>query len=382
MLKDAKMKLTSPPSLWRLRRAARLGLLTTALTALSACATSDPSDLNNVADQSTDTRDMRQPDLSVPPDLGPDLVQDQGKDLNPCGLCCPDDKMCTPEGKLATCLPDGSAYQESSCDDGFECAQGQCVVKKVCEPGQTSCFDERTQLVCRPNGSGFATNPCPNDTACVQGQCTSGQSNSSTCTAHADCAGGKCHCGTQDNEGCAKPRFERAYCTAPCTSQADCSDTEWCLSADVHKITSQVANYNHCVPRCQGSCAIAGLACRGVGVLDESSQLKWEQACYFPTTKEIGQECTSDEECLGGTCLKDYFQTGYCSRRCEQGGCPSNAACVELKPNERWCTLRCGDGNTAGQDKCPLDLPTDRLDVTCKILPVLGGGAARVCTKT
>lgn len=377
------MRTCAPHARWLQLRHIAASLLLGSTLLSAACATSDPNDTPSGQDQGADmpkaSSDMgdRQDQGK---DLGPDL--NPPPDMNPCGECCPGTKMCTEGGELATCRQDGSGFDAQPCEQGMECMQDQCVVKKVCEPGQTSCFDEQTQLVCRPNGSGFATNPCPANTACVQGQCASGQPNGATCAAHEDCAGGKCHCGSSTSEGCAKPRFERAYCAAPCSSQSDCSDDEWCFSADTHVITSQVANYNHCVPRCQGTCTLAGMACRTVGVLDEQSQLDWQQACYFPAAKDIGQECTSDEECLGGTCLKDYFTTGYCTRRCEQGGCPDNAACVELKTNERYCSLKCGDGASSGREPCPLDEPTDRLDVTCKLLPVQSGGAMRVCTKT
>lgn len=362
--------------------AGRRLLLVSLVSSLCACVTADPQQ-PNIKDQDPDTTSMDMTMDMVVEDTPPDLPPDQPEmPIDMCDVCCPGDKMCMPSGAVGTCKEDGSGYDEVMCSDTQECMNAQCVDKKVCEPGSATCFDSQTRQVCRPGGTAFRTESCTNGDSCINGQCVSGSPNGEMCAAHGDCGGSKCHCGTGTQEGCSATTFDRAYCTSPCSNSAECSGNELCFASDVHTITSQVANYNHCVTKCQGTCTLPGMACKKAPVLDGQGELTWAEVCYFPKIKQIGEECTRDEECIGGVCLKDYFNTGYCSRRCETGGCPDNAACVQLKGNEFWCSAKCGDGSTGSTAPCPLDTPVDRFDVTCKTSQIFGGGAARVCSKT
>jgi hypothetical protein len=110
--------------------------------------------------------------------------------------------------------------------------------------------------------------------------------------------------------------------------------------------------------------------------------LAWQDACYYATVNKIGETCESDGSCIGGNCLRGYFDTSFCTRRCDADGqCPERSACVEWMSGEYWCALLCGDGSAASSASCPLDSPVDRFDVTCKVKSAFGGGAFRVCTK-
>lgn len=370
-----------------MRRDALMSYLTAlSLGLASACASGDPPVAAEDMGDTTTEEDMSSSpaeDMSEPvEDMRPEPEDMAPEEMGPEPICAADETRCAADGSLETCAADRLSWDAQMCPEGEECQAGACVTAPICQEGESTCFDEMTRQFCRPGGMAFGTETCPENTACIQGQCVSGEVNGTLCSTHDDCSGGKCHCGEATAEGCADAFAAPAYCTSQCSDATQCSDAEACFAADVHLVTSQVANYNHCVTKCQGSCSIEGMSCKQVPVYDAAGELSWQEACYFPGVKEIGEDCTTDAECLGGYCLKDYFSTGYCSRRCETGGCPDNAACVELVPGEQWCSLKCGDGSVGSSAKCPLDLPDDRLDVTCSIKQVKGGGVARVCTDT
>ncbi|MFU8804824.1 MAG: hypothetical protein ACNA8W_13500, partial [Bradymonadaceae bacterium] len=245
---------------------------------------------------------------------------------------------------------------------------------QACTPGEKYCHDSQNLLQCRANGSGYVTQPCGSGNACIGDACFSGKLNGESCDVHEDCAGQLCHCGTEEScPGTLTP----AYCTQACDVDT-CNGSEWCretshMSGDHH--------YDHCVRRCDSTCAVAGLACKRIPVKGADG-MTWEQGCVHPGLAAVGQECTSDAQCLGGTCLRDYFSFGYCTRRCETGGCPSNAACVQLRNDEFWCSLLCGDG-VSSTGSCPLNQPEPRFEVTCKYRAVFESDqVARVCTRT
>ena len=201
--------------------------------------------------------------------------------------------------------------------------------------------------------------------------------------AHDDCSGGKCHCGQGTGELCTDAFAQPSYCTGPCDAQSGCAESEWCFSGQTHLITATSGNYNHCVARCQGTCAIEGLSCKRLPVLDAAGELTWEEGCYFAQVKEAGESCEADVECVSGLCLKDYFSQGICSTRCEDVACPQDAACVaNLKDNQAWCMPRCVDGPNGASTLCPLDQPDDRLDVTCNRSVLQRGGTAFTCRRT
>lgn len=353
------------------------------LTSLTGCASAEISDGEAKTDMATaPAPDMRAatPELDMKPALLD--MKPAAPDMKLPSICTPGEKQCADEGSVQSCSADGQEWITSTCQEGQACQAGECITPPVCQEGDAICFDESTKQVCRPGGQAWAVEQCPDEIACIRGECVSGSVNGSMCSSHEDCSGGKCHCGADTGEGCMDAFAQPSYCTSECSSSADCSDAETCMAADVHRLTSQAANYNHCVTKCNGTCPLPGMECQVAPVYAAAGELSWEEVCYFPEVKELGEECDTDVECLGGYCLKDYFARGYCSRRCETGTCPDDSACVELVAGEFWCTQLCGDGSVGTSEKCPLDEPDDRLDVTCSIKQTRGSGAKKVCTGT
>ena len=340
-----------------------------------------PKDMRTPApeDMRTSTPDMRTPppeeDMRAPMVCTPNQTRCQQADDGAGDMGAEAEPQAT-----ETCAPDGSGWMApAACPPDQVCEAGACAAPRICEEGEATCLDETTRQICRPGGMAYRAEVCPQGQSCVTDECVSGAGTGTTCQAHDECAGGKCHCGEQTAEGCADTFAQPAYCTQTCQGPADCAQGERCLDSDTHLITSQVANYDHCLPGCQGACSFDGLECKWGPTRGTGDAIEWAQVCYFAGVKSIGEDCDNDAECIGGRCLRDYLGRGYCTRRCETGGCPPDTACVELRVGEFWCSATCGDGSIGSSEKCPLDLPDDRLDVTCALEQVHGGGAARVC---
>ncbi len=351
------------------------------LGAASGCAAADPP-VEEEADMSgedaeemgppVDTSDMR----DMPPQM-PDQPSADLKEMGPPMICTPNASRCGPGGEVITCSADGLSESDSMCEEREICEDGACVPEPICEPGTARCSDPTTRLVCRPGGTAEREEPCAQGEACIQGTCASGAQTAALCTSADECAGGRCHCGDGTDEECMDAFAAPSYCTAPCQNQTECSSGEWCFDSQVHLIAATDGNYDHCVARCQGSCSKQGLECKWAPVIDAEGALTWGEACYFPDVKEIGEECASDAECIGGTCLMDFFSTGYCTRPCDGAdGCPPGSACVDLN-GTFYCSQECVD------ETCPLEAGgDDRLDVTCTFKSTRGGGGARVCDST
>ncbi len=355
-----------------INRFASVVFTVTFILLLGACAVTDiPLTEDATADVNT------QPDVELDtstPDVATDKLDTTEQDTR-CGVCCPDEVRCSATGAREVCNASGTAYVEDACPDTQQCDGGACVDKAVCTPGESRCHDTSTLLVCRANGMGFSTEACNSGEACIDGKCVSGKVNGTQCTADADCAGGKCRCGANDN--CPGP-WKPTYCTNECTRASDCASNEWCLSAG---LSPAPHNVNHCVTRCEQTCAISGLSCTHLPVHKEDGSIEWQQGCAQKELKSVGTQCTSDSECLTGTCLEYFRDFKFCSNRCENNGCPSNAACVELESNQFWCSLTC-TGST-GSKVCPLNQPTSQWGVGCKTMITHGGiTATSTCAKT
>ncbi len=338
---------------------------------LGACAVTEipitedaNSDTNTPQDVENDTSTV---------DVAPDITTPEPDTR--CGICCPDEVRCSSTGVREVCNASGTAYIENVCPETQQCDGGTCVDKATCTPGETSCYDTQTRLICSADGMRSTTEPCADAEACVQGQCVSGHINGTRCTADADCAGGKCRCGANDN--CPGP-WKPTYCTNECNRASDCASDEWCLSA---ALSPAPHNSNHCVTQCEQSCAIEGLSCAHIPIHKEDGSIAWKQGCVQKQLKSVGDKCSADTECISGTCLGYFRDFKFCSNRCESNGCPSNSACVELEANEFWCSLTCP--GFPGSKVCPLNLPTSQWGVGCKTLIVHGGNnATSTCAKT
>lgn len=313
------------------------------------------------------------------PDVGqntPDTSEPEPDTNTGCGLCCPGEKSCLDGVTVRACLPDGSGFTNLPCVGEELCTAGVCAVPPLCEAGAKSCYDATTVLTCRQTQDGYTTTPCPDQTSCSDGMCLSGAAPGAACTADADCVTGNCHCDAA--EGC--PAGLQGYCaTRTCTADS-CGRDAVCFAASVAPLGNVAADYDHCVTKCTpGSCP-TGQECLSVPIRTADG-VGWDQACYFTGFADIGAECATDAECIGGKCLLDYFNTGYCTRECGTDGvCPADAACVQLIPGQYHCSLLCGDGSFTSTSPCPLDIPTDRFDVSCRNLPDLNNNTRRVCT--
>ena len=287
--------------------------------------------------------------------------------------CSSGETRCKSAEALERCRV-GGTWVEEACQSGQGCLEGACRQQQVCEEGTASCVDAKTVQVCRPGGLAYATQSCQQGLSCTLGECKSGSGTGTQCTADAQCLGGSCRCGP--GEGC-PATLAPAYCTARCESAADCAQNEVCLNAQVHGLAGPGGQGSHCVAKCAGACALPGQACLWVPTKKAEAKggVGWAQACTFEGLGEMGSTCSADELCLSEECSTAFFREGSCSRRCEEGGCPGNTVCAELRRGEFWCTLPCEAG------VCPLDVPRERIDVTCTMLRTLAAAQGETCVR-
>ena len=298
---------------------------------------------------------------------------DGGGDVGCTGVCCPGSATCLDMTTRRVCNASGSGYETETCMGEKICKDGKCADKPVCTPGDRTCHNDSTALVCRPSGTSRRTENCDSGETCIDGNCVSGSPNGADCSKDGDCAGGTCRCGTESTGICAtKPG--RGLCTRKCGSQT-CDDGEFCLSASVFP----EAGYDHCVKECKSACASSGLECVALPVANPSGKA-WKKGCYFEATTPIGKPCKSNEPCVGGKCLTNYFPSDICTKSCK-GDCPAGSACVELRSGQFYCTPLCGDGSLKTTEPCPLEKGMDRNDIVCASRSIHGGGVKTVCDK-
>lgn len=293
-------------------------------------------------------------------------------------ICGAGTTVCLSDTQVGECRADGLDYNTTSCTEGTTCANGACVRDNVCTPDSLECLDDRTVLRCRQTGEGYIQTTCPEGLNCGDGVCTDKLPTGAGCNADDECASQNCRCGAATDDGCPEA-LGGGICAPTSCPAAGCGLSGYCLAAS--EVPTGAADYDHCVRGCtsRNPCP-NGAKCVELPV-HTANGVAYESACYFPNAKGFGDTCSADAECLSGACLTDYFSEGFCSRRCEaDGACAADAGCVELRPNEYWCSLLCGDGSITGTDPCPLDVPIDRFDVTCKVLSKLGVGALRACS--
>ena len=315
---------------------------------------------------------MTSNDMAVLPDSTTTSVPDVP---SVCGVCCPGDRMCSDDVTSSSCKADGSGFEMSPCVGDETCTDGICTVAPVCQPGEKSCFDTTTVLTCRQTGDGFTTSPCVGETTCIDGACLSGSGLGAACTTDDECVTGNCHCDSA--EGCPSS-ISTGYCTTQTCTFDSCGRDAMCFVAGVAPLNNVAADYDHCVPKCTvGSCP-AGRECISVPVRTVDGVI-WEQACYFSGFVGIGGKCTTDTQCIGGTCLKDYYSIGYCTRECSDDGiCPDTAACVSLIPGKHHCSTLCGDGSVMSQAPCPFTT-AEPLETQCKLFSDRDGFARKAC---
>jgi len=289
--------------------------------------------------------------------------------------------MCIDETTLGVCSNSGEMVIKRDCDEGQECQNGACITPQLCMPGETECFDSTTLLTCRTSGLEFTSSPCPTNTTCFDGTCATGAPVGSACSDDSACVTANCHCGASTDEPC-PDSITDGYCTSETCDFETCGEDGLCVAGSLASLGNAAADYDHCVPRCTTGTCEARFECRLLPIRTDEG-IGWETGCYFPGLVDIGDECSNDGQCAPGSCLQNYFNTGYCTRRCDQdGSCPEGAACVELKNGEFYCSLLCGDGSITSTQDCPLEATEQRFDVTCTILDKVDGGVARACSST
>ncbi|MCB9531896.1 MAG: S1 family peptidase [Myxococcales bacterium] len=153
-------------------------------------------------------------------------------------------------------------------------------------------------------------------------------------------------------------------CTRPCVSADDCPDTATCFAIPVGGgVTTNVClneNAGHA-----GACEASWIC--GGSVVNPPSE-----GC------DVCEPCTTDAGCLYGSCL-DFGSGGVCTRDCEDGVCPGDAACFQA--SGRFVCLN-PDAGSAGvcpagyvcRDPAPVD-PSEGSEDT-------GGGDGEVVATT
>ena len=318
-------------------------------------------------------------DLPDAPNTAPNVMNnpDIGMPNTMTSVCIVNETSCIDPQTLGRCRPDQMGYDPMPCAQGTTCLNGACSTEPACVAGSLECLDDQTVLRCRQNGEGYIQMTCEPPLNCGEGMCTDKLPSGSGCTTDDECASGNCRCGADTDDGC-PPSLGGGICTNTSCVADGCGMSGHCLASD--QVPTGGADYDHCVRSCSesNSCP-TGSKCVALPVRIGGG-VEFRDACYFSGVKGFGEDCTTESECLSGACLTDYYSTGSCSRRCDNDGlCSEGSACVELIAGQFWCSLTCGDGSISGTQPCPLDVPVERFDVTCKILSIQGGGVMRVC---
>lgn len=233
---------------------------------------------------------------------------------------------------LAFCSKYCNPYKENDCGTGF-----------ICESPR-----DRDPWLCIPKG-----------TKEVGGDCTQ--------RGFLDCQSGLC--AKED------PQDEKSFCTQSCQPDNDDCPTGFtcrlfgslyrylCSSATGGAIGSlctkngsaacksgicispgQGAINKICSQPCDGN-----TPCPGGYVCDEANNY------CIPQTgkKQIGESCTSPQECVFGTCASDTSGKQFCTQRCTSNDqCPTNYECRNLEFTQKYCLpKRAGDKKLG--EPCP-----------------------------
>ncbi len=285
--------------------------------------------------------------------------------------CVAGTTICDGETGTKTCKADGSGYIMNSCLTPNICRSGVCQAPPFCSPGEKRCENPSNVATCSVAGDAWTSSTCPSGEGCVKGFCVAGTIDGADCADNSVCASKTCHCGAE--EDCALG--QTGICVSPGCEQG--CGTGFCFSGQT-PIAGRTTSYDFCMQACEGVCDSANQKC-----LEVPSTEGLKAGCYLGRLKSIGEDCTTATSCIGGICRTDYFrESNLCTRNCDATTpCPMGSACVDLDGIFQ-CTLICGDGSSLGVEPCPLDLPSDRFDVTCKTVPTAGGTAVRACVNT
>lgn len=296
---------------------------------------------------------------------GDDAESDADDDAETSTLCEPGELRCLDDSTIQECEDDGSAFEDlETCEDDEICEEGECIDEPVCEPGDQQCADGTSVLTCTQTGNWGPADDCNDGEACYDGECIGGSPTGAICSAADDCAGGLCRCG--EDESC--DLDHEPYCTSDCDG-VSCNAGEICWHSD----GVDSAGYHHCLPPCGGSnCGFD--QCRSILTEDDDGELVWKDGCLPPEFKDVGEECDSDDECVSESCNDDLFDFGFCTRDCEEGGCPDGTACAGLDgpDGDFYCFESCSDDDDCGRDSW----------YDCSNVLTSDGSQTQVCTES
>ncbi len=378
-----------------------------------------PSELEDVADTGDvgDTAD--EPDLSDANDVAdePDVIGDTTNDITSnCEVvsdeCAPLTAGCSADRTtIDVCGRCGEIIRSTACTEGEICDDTgaspicrPCVdiecgpTSDDCTPGETTCNGWNTIQGCNPDGTFGSVLSCPSQGRCIGGNCTPGGGNTGdVCTQDVGldpgCVGYRCICGseylaTYGNSACtlANSALSTGYCTTRNCLENGCNDTsEICTDFTG---TNLFGGLNFCVAR--GNCATRGNNCAVAGRPNTQCEelpvretaggfLSWELGCWIRDLAHIGEECTSNADCLGGTCVRETRgaeSITYCTVSCGAiGDCPSFSECVE-RPGSDGNYICAARANSAD---CPR-LDSDSFNIVSRNLATFGSPAtSAVC---
>jgi hypothetical protein len=304
------------------------------------------------------------PDVSANNNRPDVAAADTPPDIDPCGVCCPEETRCADARTREVCSADGARWTSSPCTDNL-CASGECSGDAIiCEPGTSDCLTPEIQQTCNGQGTAFVSAGC-GEGVCMGGLCRDGARTGGYCTTHDACAGGLCLCDGPSactNMGELAGILPNGYCTTTDCVADGCSTGEFCMDFG---LTGLFDGGKHCVEGCSTCNTAVGMACRQTPVVVGPS-LVWEDACMFGYLGEMSDFCEEDVDCMGGKCWRgDPMPTfGYCTMLdcSDTRQCPNNSSCVNFGTEGFVCLRHCGTG-AAGSGSCPEGLG---LDVSCQ----------------
>lgn len=333
---------------------------------------SPPTDSESPPEDSSTMMDTATTPMDTAMDTA--VVEDEPDEGCP-GDCCPGDIICVDDNTVATCM--GSMWSERDCPGNQECRDSACREPIVsCEPGTSECVDPGTSRTCNGAGDGYTTRPCGTG-VCMGGSCSSGEPIAAACETDEVCAGRECLC--RGDETCPsdlQTTLGAGYCTTLDCAVDGCREDEVCMDFSTPGL---LTGGNHCVTGCN-DCAVNDYTCRPLPI-ETGQGVAWSEGCFPRYPRRIGRRCANDDDCMGGTCLRDSdaVPNGYCTfNDCGPGrACPTGSVCYP-QGDRRYCARLC-NGGPSGMS-CPEEVENDHnTDVSCIFFADDEGELIRVC---
>lgn len=185
--------------------------------------------------------------------------------------------------------------------------------------------------------------------------------------------GGGCECqvgylwrdpaGTSDFT-CVSASSEPQDCTPVCSGKScgpdGCGgDCGLCAAGTACDMSTNTCETSDCVPNCAGrSCGADPVCGQSCGDCSEgicnAGVCEADEIPPPDTAVPVGQPCTSDSACAGGTCVSesDGLPGGYCTVfNCGNAGCPTGSECFELG-DDTLCLETCSDNSCRAGYAC------------------------------